>query len=175
MLPNRFVERTKILLKDDYPAFENALEQAPPTSIRVNDKMDYKPEGEKIPWCEKGYYLNERPLFTADPLFHAGVYYVQEASSMFLSQAVKQYFPDAGTVLDLCAAPGGKSTLLTQYLNDDCLLVSNEIIRSRAYILAENISKWGNPGVLVSNNEPEVFSKLGNFFRCHCCGCSLFG
>lgn len=164
MLPNRFVERTKILLKDDYPAFENALEQAPPTSIRVNDKMDYKPEGEKIPWCEKGYYLNERPLFTADPLFHAGVYYVQEASSMFLSQAVKQYFPDAGTVLDLCAAPGGKSTLLTQYLNDDCLLVSNEIIRSRAYILAENISKWGNPGVLVSNNEPEVFSKLGNFF-----------
>ena len=164
ILPKRFVERTKIMLKDEYPAFENALEQAPPTSIRVNDKMDYKPEGEKIPWCEKGYYLNERPLFTADPLFHAGVYYVQEASSMFLSQAVKQYFPNAGTVLDLCAAPGGKSTLLTQFLNDDCLLVSNEIIRSRAYILAENISKWGNPSVLVSNNEPAVFSKLGNFF-----------
>ena len=163
-LPLKFVERTKALLLDEYAAFETALEQIPPTSIRVNRKLDYKPEGEEVTWCSNAYYLNKRPLFTADPLFHAGVYYVQEASSMFLSQAVKQFFSDAETVLDLCAAPGGKSTLLAQTLNEDCLLVSNEIIRSRAYILAENISKWGNTNVIVSNNESADFSDLEALF-----------
>ena len=82
-LPPIFIERTKAILKEEYPAFENALQQLAPTSIRINDKMDYMPSAEKVAWCDKGYYLNERPLFTADPLFHAGVYYVQEASSMF--------------------------------------------------------------------------------------------
>lgn len=163
-LPLKFVERTKALLLDEYAAFETALEQIPPTSIRVNRKLDYKPEGKEVTWCPNAYYLNQRPLFTADPLFHAGVYYVQEASSMFLSQAIQQFFPDAETVLDLCAAPGGKSTLLAQTLSDDCLLVSNEIIRSRAYILAENISKWGNTNVIVSNNEPADFSNLEALF-----------
>ena len=163
-LPQKFIERTQNLLKDDYVAFEQALNQPSPTSIRVNNKIDYKPNEDNVDWCDHGYYLKDRPLFTADPFLHAGVYYVQEASSMFLSVAVKQYFQDAETVLDLCAAPGGKSTLLTQYLSDNSLLVSNEIIRSRAYILAENISKWGNPNVIVSNNEPADFSKLESFF-----------
>lgn len=163
-LPSTFIERTQNLLKEDYKAFVEALSQTPPTSIRVNNKIDYIPSEDKVDWCDSGYYLKDRPLFTADPLFHAGVYYVQEASSMFLSKAVKQYFQSAETVLDLCAAPGGKSTLLTQYLSENSLLVSNEIIRSRAYILAENISKWGNPNVIVSNNEPADFSKLESFF-----------
>lgn len=163
-LPPIFIERTKAILKEEYPAFENALQQLAPTSIRINDKMDYMPSAEKVAWCDKGYYLNERPLFTADPLFHAGVYYVQEASSMFLSQVVEQHFPDADTVLDLCAAPGGKSTLLSQYLHRNCLLVSNEIVRNRAYILAENLAKWGNQNTLVTNNDPADFSALNNFF-----------
>ena len=163
-LPPIFIERTKAILKEEYPAFENALQQLAPTSIRINDKMDYMPSAEKVAWCDKGYYLNERPLFTADPLFHAGVYYVQEASSMFLSQVVEQHFPEADTVLDLCAAPGGKSTLLSQYLHRNCLLVSNEIVRNRAYILAENLAKWGNQNTLVTNNDPADFSSLNNFF-----------
>lgn len=117
-LPESFVSRTKNLLGNEFQELEKALESTAPTSVRVNDKMAYKPSDEQVAWCETGYYLKERPLFTADPLFHAGVYYVQEASSMFLYQAVKQHFPDAGTVLDLCAAPGGKSTLLTQALPD---------------------------------------------------------
>ena len=111
-LPPKFIEQTKVLLQDEYTAFENALLETPPTSIRVNNKMDYQPVGEPVSWCENAYYLPERPLFTSDPLFHAGVYYVQEASSMFLSQVVKQYLQESQTVLDLCAAPGGKSTLL---------------------------------------------------------------
>jgi len=163
-LPESFVSRTKNLLGDEFQELEKALEGPVPTSIRVNDKMDYLPSDEKVAWCEKGYYLKERPLFTADPLFHAGVYYVQEASSMFLYQAVKQHFANARTVLDLCAAPGGKSTLLTQALPESSLLVSNEIVRSRAYILVENLIKWGNPNNVVTNNDPKDFNGLPGFF-----------
>lgn len=163
-LPEAFVNRTQALLGNEFSAFENALEGIAPTSIRVNDKMTYQPSDERVTWCDNGYYLAERPLFTADPLIHAGIYYVQEASSMFLYQAIKQHFPTAQTVLDLCAAPGGKSTLLSQTLPESSLLVSNEIIRSRAYILSENLMKWGNPNVVVSNNEPKDFDILPNFF-----------
>jgi len=163
-LPDAFVQRTKAILKDEYQALQDALEIPAPTSIRVNNKIDYCPSDEQVAWCEHGFYLKERPLFTADPLFHGGIYYVQEASSMFLYQAVKQHFSHAHTVLDLCAAPGGKSTLLSQALPESSLLVSNEINRSRAYILAENIIKWGNPNVVVTNNEAKDFSALPGFF-----------
>ncbi|MEI8086532.1 MAG: rRNA cytosine-C5-methyltransferase [Paludibacter sp.] len=164
ILPEAFVRRTKTILGADFQLFVTALEGAPPTSIRVNDKMDYCPSDEPVTWCENGFYLKERPLFTADPFIHSGAYYVQEASSMFLYQAIKQHFPNAHTVLDLCAAPGGKSTLLTQVLPETSLLVSNEIIRSRAYILAENLIKWGNANVAVTNNEPKDFENLPAFF-----------
>ena len=163
-LPETFVRRMMNLLGDEFREFEKSLDGMVPTSIRVNTKMDYRPSEEKVAWCDSGYYLKERPLFTADPFFHAGVYYVQEASSMFLYQAVKQHFADAQSVLDLCAAPGGKSTLLTQALPETCILVSNEIVRSRAYILAENLLKWGNPNNVVTNNEPKDFAALTGFF-----------
>jgi len=164
ILPEAFVERTKALLEDEFQAFDNSLAEIPPTSIRLNNKLDYQPSNDRVAWCDNGFYLKERPLFTADPHLHAGVYYVQEASSMFLYQAVKQHFPEARTVLDLCAAPGGKSTLLTQTLPEGSILVSNEIIRSRAYILAENLIKWGNPNVVVTNNEAKDFAALPGFF-----------
>jgi len=163
-LPEAFVSRTIKILGPEFRDLEKALEGIAPTSIRVNDKTDYRPSDERVDWCESGYYLKERPLFTADPLFHAGIYYVQEASSMFLYQAVKQHFPEAQTVLDLCAAPGGKSTLLTQALPESSILVSNEIVRSRAYILAENLIKWGNPNIVVTNNEPKDFGSLPGYF-----------
>lgn len=164
-LPVSFVERTRSLLGEEYPAFEEALNVASPVSVRVNDKLaDYKPSGQVVPWCHTGFYLKERPLFTADPLLHAGVYYVQEASSMFLKQICDVYMKDAERVLDLCAAPGGKSTLLSQSLSSETLLVSNEIIRSRAMVLAENLIKWGNPNVVVTNNASEDFGKFPAFF-----------
>src|SRR5207248_121908 len=102
-------------------------------------------------WCPYGKYLNERPSFTLDPLLHAGAYYVQEASSMFLWHVLEQTVGKNTTglkVLDLCAAPGGKSTLLISYFADG-LVVSNEVIKSRAAILVENISKWGSGNVVV--------------------------
>jgi len=163
-LPTAFEERTRLFLGEEYPAFIKALNETPPTSIRVNDKMNYVPSSQKVAWCESGYYLPERPSFTSDPFFHAGVYYVQEASSMFLQQAINQQFPDAKNILDICAAPGGKTTLLSQSFDNDTLIVSNEIIRSRVKILAENVIKWGNANVIVTNNEPADFSKLSGFF-----------
>ncbi len=163
-LPEAFITTTKAILKEEYEAFEKALNETPPVSVRVNRKLDLQPSTDKVAWCEKGYYLAERPLFTADPLIHAGAYYVQEASSMFLYKVVNQVFPNADKVLDLCAAPGGKSTLLADALNENALLVSNEIIRSRANILAENLIKWGKTNIVVTNNNPNDFSALPGFF-----------
>ena len=112
-----------------------------------------------VPWCPDAYYLDERPAFTFDPLFHAGAYYVQEASSMFLAEALRQHMPtDRPLVaLDLCAAPGGKSTLLRSQMPDKSLLVSNEPMRPRAQVLAENITKWGHPNTVVTQNYPSDF------------------
>lgn len=163
-LPDEFVKRTQLILGNEYATFEAALTGAAPVSIRVNNKTGLTPDEEKVSWCDTGYYLKERPLFTADPLLHGGAYYVQEASSMFLSRIVDKYLHEAVNVLDLCAAPGGKSTLLSQYLPENCLLVSNEIVRQRAHILAENLTKWGNPNVIVTNNEPAHLGRLSGFF-----------
>lgn len=142
------------------------------TSIRVNPlKTATCPKGESVPWCSTGHYLAERPQFTFDPLFHAGAYYVQEASSMFIEQAFKvigkrEEGRDAAplTLLDLCAAPGGKSTLWRSLLPDGSLLVANEPIRQRAQVLAENLTKWGHPDVVVTSAYPEEFAPLGSFF-----------
>lgn len=128
------------------------------TSIRLNP---LKPhilafEAEKIGWCPQGRVLKERPVFTLDPAWHAGAYYVQEAGSMAVGEALASLLPErARLVLDLCAAPGGKSTHLRALLPDDCLLVSNEIIRSRVGRLQENLERWGHPGHAVTSLDPE--------------------
>jgi 16S rRNA C967 or C1407 C5-methylase (RsmB/RsmF family) len=134
-----------------------------------------------VPWSSLGYYLHQRPSFTLDPLLHAGTYYVQEASSMFLEQAVKQTTDTSQPlmVLDLCAAPGGKSTLLQSVISNQSLLVSNEVIQSRVNILKENIIKWGSGNVIVTNNDPKDFSKLSGLFDvvvidAPCSGSGLF-
>lgn len=134
-----------------------------------------------VPWCPYGYYLLTRPSFTFDPLFHAGAYYVQEASSMFLWEALKQTVGDntAGLkVLDLCAAPGGKSTLLASYFTNG-LVIANDVIRSRAAILVENLTKWGTDNTVVTNNDPKDFAELQGFFDvmvvdAPCSGSGLF-
>ena len=130
------------------------------TSIRINSNKGKWSESllnieSSIPWCNSGRYLTERPSFTFDPLFHAGAYYVQEASSMFLWQILEQVIGEntQKKVLDLCAAPGGKSTLLGSYFTDG-LLVCNEVIKQRAAVLVENITKWGSNNVIVTNNDP---------------------
>ena len=164
LLPAAFVTTLKPILGDEWTPFEAALNEEPVTSVRLNDKIDLSIEGDCVPWCSQGRYLTERPNFTRDPLFHAGAYYVQEASSMFVQCVVNQFVADDAVVLDMCAAPGGKSTLLSQHLCRDGLLVANEFVRQRAHILSENLQKWGNPNVIVTNNAPSDFAAFAGMF-----------
>jgi len=168
-LPEKFIEKVRSLLLDEADLFFEAITNNPVTTIRLNPfkKTDAFHSELDVPWTSNAKYFNKRPSFVADPLFHAGVYYVQEASSMFLSHIIKQISSihnKQSIVLDLCAAPGGKSTLLLDHLNNDCLLVANEIIKSRVNVLEENCIKWGRSNVLVTNNDPKDFTSLTNFF-----------
>ncbi|GAE23940.1 tRNA and rRNA cytosine-C5-methylases [Bacteroides pyogenes JCM 10003] len=169
-LPASFINDIRSLLGDgEFENFAAALRETPPASIRMNRDKPLCGGGraesrERVPWAAHGYYLDERLTFTFDPLFHAGVYYVQEASSMFVGQALRQYVTKPVVMLDLCAAPGGKSTHARSVLPEGSLLVSNEVIRNRSQVLAENLTKWGHPDVVVTNNDPADFSALPHFF-----------
>ena len=166
-LPPLFEEAMQNRLSGAFSDFVQSLKEVPPVSIRLNPRKNCTHEGlEKIQWSQFGRYLTERPVFTLDPELHGGTYYVQEASSMFLEQAFLQVVDQSRSikVLDLCAAPGGKSTHLQSLLNDQSLLVSNEVIRPRASILCENVQKWGYCNAVVTNNDPADFQKLQGFF-----------
>ncbi|TAF50131.1 MAG: hypothetical protein EAZ62_08255, partial [Sphingobacteriia bacterium] len=169
----------------DPKAFEavHAQSQAP-ASLRlhpVKPSCTFDQLGEPIPWCPSGRYLPERPSYVFDPAWHAGAYYVQEASSMFLWQALSQTVGSHTSekwVLDLCAAPGGKSTLLQSFFLDG-MVVSNEIIKSRTAILAENSTKWGMGNDVITQNDPADFAALPHFFDvlvidAPCSGSGLF-
>ena len=136
---------------------------------------------EQIPWTNSGYYLSQRPSFTFDPLFHAGFYYVQEASSMFLEQPFRQLtdLSQPMKVLDLCGAPGGKSTHIHSLISADSLLVSNEVIKGRSHVLIDNIVKWGAANTIITNNDPNAFGRLEGYFDvmvvdAPCSGSGLF-
>ncbi len=227
-LPQEFIDYTKALFGDErWERYLASYEEDTPVSVRLNpykvgsdaasiiDNVERGASGaidilnnklSEVPWCRNAYYLKERPNFTLDPLLHAGCYYVQEASSMFLDQVLRQYLSTifnlnnkpidivesapplgllspakrgrseaegvqrlltvggGGSTLDLCAAPGGKSTLLRAALPDDCMLFSNEPDRRRANILMENLQKQGHPNVIVTNNYPRDYRRAGTMF-----------
>ena len=179
-LPEEFLRRTRLTMGDElFERYLKAFEEEPPVSIRVNGAVaDSEVVGEAVPWCRNGYYLPNRPAFTFDPLLHAGCYYVQEASSMFLDHVLRNLqHPTPNTqhplaTLDLCAAPGGKSTILLSHLPEGSTLVSNEPNPKRAQILSENLQKWQLPAVTssfllprssflvkITNNYPRDFRK----------------
>ena len=169
--PEEFIN---ILPASERDALLLALETEPEVSIRFNSKaadaqnlvlesLDSRADG-RVQWMDRAVYLDHRPQFTMDPLLHQGCYYVQEASSMFLCEALKKCVSGPVCALDLCAAPGGKSTLLAQLLPEGSLLISNEIQRGRAQILAENMVKWGRPGVMVTCNTPKQIGESSLMF-----------
>ncbi len=206
-LPEDFIKSMAARLgQDEYSKLEAALLQTPPTSIRLNPSKadnlivdgqalsDAAPQdvsaqssaqspattplaASPVPWCHTGLYLSERPRFTFDPLFHAGCYYVQEASSMYVSHILHQFIEKDSPVkvLDLCAAPGGKSTLALSLLPEGSLLIANEAIRSRANILAENIIKWGKADCIVTNNYADDFSSFADTFDIIICDAPCSG
>lgn len=167
-LPADFTNRLKTQFADAKEFIEGIL-QNPHYSLRINQaKPDYEISGlDKVQWCPNAFYLTERPMYTLDPLFHAGYIYPQEASSMFLWHVlsnIEQFLPENPIVLDLCAAPGGKSTLITSFFDEKGVVVANEVIRSRAWILRENIVKWGYSNNIVTNNDPSAFAQEGATF-----------
>jgi 16S rRNA C967 or C1407 C5-methylase (RsmB/RsmF family)/NOL1/NOP2/fmu family ribosome biogenesis protein len=188
-LPKSLVQSLQNIPGFDKEAFEKVHASGEQiTSVRLNPKKMFNVQSsifnaqlEKVPWNDYGYYLPQRPSFITDPLIHAGAYYVQEASSMFLEEALKQTVDLSKPIkiLDLCAAPGGKSTLIQSIISDSSLLVSNEVIKTRASILSENITKWGTTNVVVTNNAPKDFQRLDNYFDviivdAPCSGSGLF-
>ena len=181
-LPTEFRILMHRILQSEMPAFEHALSQNCPVSIRANSQKASTEEfshlniSESVPWCPDGYYLDTRPSFTLDPLFHSGCYYVQEASSMFIGYLLKKFFSSHPVhILDLCAAPGGKSTHILSEMPEGSLLFANEIIRSRCNILIENIIKWGNPNVIVTNNSSEDYKSSGVYFDIILCDAPCSG
>lgn len=181
-IPEDFVRQTRQVMGEErFNRFMEAFDEEAPTSIRLNplhrgivpcgskerqcqDEESAAPSAERVPWCDEGYYLAGRPSFTFDPLFHAGCYYVQEASSMFVTHILRQFVDHPIAMLDLCAAPGGKSTAARSVLPEGSLLVSNEPIATRAQILLENITKWGWSNSIVTNNYPHDFRKAKVMF-----------
>lgn len=166
------------LHRPDADAFFNSIHESPPVSIRLHPyRTAGLPASGRVCWCSNGFYLDNRPAFILDPLFHGGAYFVQEASSMFLEQYILQTRLNEKpvTVLDLCASPGGKSTHLLSLLHKDSILVANEAIRSRIPALKENIIKWGYPNVLLTNNDPSAFSELQGIFDLIICDAPCSG
>ena len=166
-LPEEFILQTRQIMGEErFNRYLGAFEEEAPVSIRVNPKhRGTVPSVQKVPWCPEGYYLSDRPQFTFDPLFHAGCYYVQEASSMFITHILRSlstrlsFIISPLSILDMCAAPGGKSTAAISVLPEGSTMISNEPIPNRAQILLENITKWGYPICYVTNNYPRDFRK----------------
>lgn len=172
-LPKEFTAYTKEWMGETlFNDFLKGMEEVAPTSIRLNPfkchpktKITEETDIQMVPWCPTtGRYLSERRNFTFDPLLHAGLYYVQEASSMFIDLAIRQYVHEPVKMLDLCAAPGGKSTAARAALPEGSLLFSNEPMRTRSQILSENIQKFGHPDVIVTNNYPRDYKKSKMLF-----------
>jgi 16S rRNA C967 or C1407 C5-methylase (RsmB/RsmF family) len=171
-LPSAFADQMKVLLPTDFEPFVAALKTAPPVSIRINSTkatpqlLEHLSLQDRVPWHPQGWYLSQRPTFTLDPLLHAGAYYVQEASSMLLFEALNQSVSADRPlrVLDLCAAPGGKTTLIASWMPKSSILIANEVIKTRLSILKQNLARWGNPNVFTCSYDPEAFLPLAGWF-----------
>ena len=169
-IPALFSDQLRELLPTEAEALLASLDEEASVSVRLNQRKTETPPaslpiGEAVPWAKPvGFYLDGRPAFAADPLWHAGVYYVQEASSMLLRLVAPLLGEEPLRALDLCAAPGGKSTLLVDLLPEGSTLVSNELVRSRAQILTENIQKWGGVHSVVTSTEPQRLGRLREQF-----------
>ena len=176
-LPIDFVKELQLNMSNDlYEALWTGLHQKPLTSVRINpfkakeisSWQNHVPQFnqavKKVEWCKNGYYLSQRPNFTVDPVMHGGLYYVQEASSMFLDTIIRQLVKQPVRMLDLCAAPGGKTTCVLSALPQGSQLVCNEPIRQRAQILNENVLKFGCSNVIVTNSYPKDIAKSKQMF-----------
>lgn len=166
-LPEEFIAQLRGLLPEEWEALSDAIEtNEPSVAVRVNETrgVAVPADAHRVPWCGQGFYLNGRPVFTFDTDWHAGRYYVQDASSMFIAHVIKHFVHEPVRYLDLCAAPGGKTTAAIQALPPRSLTVANEIVPPRARVLADNVIRWGTPRCVVTSNAPANLGKFEAFF-----------
>lgn len=178
-LPSEFVAEMSHMLGHSFPLFEKAMDNPPATAIRLNTRKPSHslpaPPLRTVDWCQSGIYLTYRPVFTLDPLLHAGAYYVQDPSSMIYQQAtglilqrpdmvLRMTHNEPLRVLDLCAAPGGKTTAMINALPDGAVVVANEIDRQRCTALRENLEKWGYPDIVVCNSDADTIGQHTGLF-----------
>lgn len=168
-IPQAFLNRMKTRLGNEFEQFVAAYNNEPVQSIRLNPKKKFEKfqELEEVKWYKEGKYTNGKKSFITDPLWHAGGYYVQESSSMILAEVFSQFFAKSSPkiALDLCAAPGGKSTLLQSLMDETSVLVSNEVIKSRVQILKENHIRMGiSENIIITQNDPKDFETLEELF-----------
>lgn len=167
VFPTQFVNQMQEMLGNEANQLFEAIQTEPLISISINsNKIPPATYNNPVPWNQQGFYLSTRPEFSKDPYWHAGNYYVQEPSSQFVSYISNLLLKNFENplVLDLCAAPGGKSLLLLSQMKNKGLLISNEVIRTRVGILKENILKFGATNCIVTNSDPEAFEKGGAVF-----------
>lgn len=166
-LPEAFIEQLQGLMPDEWERLAVAITSSEPSvAVRVNAARGVRvPDGaRRVAWCDQGFYTEGRPSFTFDPDWHAGRYYVQDASSMFIAHVIKHFIHEPARYLDLCAAPGGKTTAAIQALPHQSLVVANEIVPPRARVLADNVIRWGNTRCVVTCNAPAQIGKFTHFF-----------
>ena len=166
-LSQAFIEQLRGLLPAEWEALVDTITSSEPSvAVRVNEArgVDVPDGARRVPWCGPGFYLQDRPTFTFDPDWHAGCYYVQDASSMFIAHVIRSLVHEPVRYLDLCAAPGGKTTAALQALPPYSMVVANEIVPPRARVLADNVIRWGNPRCVVTSNAPAHLGKMTHFF-----------
>ncbi len=166
-LPELFISQLRDLLPDEWQALADAITSSEPSvAVRVNEarRAGVPAVARRVPWCGQGYYLDNRPSFTFDTDWHAGRYYVQDASSMFIAHVIDSLIHEPVRYLDLCAAPGGKTTAAIQALPQRSMIVANEIVPPRARVLGDNVVRWGNSRCVVTSNAPAQVGKLTHFF-----------
>lgn len=166
-LPDHFMEWAKGFFKNEFPDFVEAMNAPPSLTVRCNPHKLHSPPfpGDPVPWNKSAWYLNERPNFALDPRWHGGAYYVQDASSMLIGHCLQQLsLPESPLLLDMCAAPGGKATLLIDAMPEDAVIVANEVIKSRFPILLENLERWGENRVFAIQADPSRLAALGPLF-----------
>lgn len=170
-IPKDFLETSVSIFGRESEEFLASLDSEPSLGIHINAEKMQKTgvvipdNAERVEWTSNSFYLKSRPRFTFDPFLHAGAYYVEEPSSMFVEKALNYIQKDIriDRALDLCAAPGGKSIMIRNSMKGG-LLVSNEPLSKRAAVLTENLAKWGNPDIIVTSDFPEAFDGLAGFF-----------
>ncbi len=177
-VPAKFIQHLSNLPEMDVERLQESLQSQPHVSVHIHPLKNKQTISlEMVPWSNTGYYLQERPVFTIDPYLHSGHYYVQEASSMFLKHLFTLLTKNLHkpTVLDACAAPGGKSLCILSALHGEGLLLANETHSGRCQVLQQNIEKWGYANVIVCNNDPAAFHKTPSFFDIICCDAPCSG